>query len=227
MNMQPIASWMVLVIGLTTPAAEPPIEVPRGAPVVIDGKVDEAEWQGAATHRFADDSVIRLRHDGRHLFVGLTSPRKGFPRLCTVNGDAVRVLHASAALGAVTYDRKADGWIARETAFRYGMRNTELTEQARGERLDYLSRHGWVGSTFGMGGGQVQEMQIAIDQLAATPRVALGYYAIGPEKKGTILPWPASLSADEGCINEELVRGNVPQKLRFEPAGWIALKLAS
>jgi hypothetical protein len=219
--------WSLVLIGLSSPAVGPQIDVPRGAPVVIDGKIDAAEWDGAANHRFADGSVIRLRHDGRHLFLGLTSTRKGFPSVCIARGDVVRILHASAALGSVTYDRSADGWIARETEFAYGMRSPDLTEQARGERLEYLSRHGWVGSTFQMGDGQVQELQIALDLLSTTPRLALGYFATAPEKNGTVIPWPDSLRADDGCANAELVRGNVPRQLRFEPAEWATLKLAS
>jgi hypothetical protein len=218
--------WALVLIGLSSSAAGPQLDVPRGAPVVIDGKIDAAEWNGAATHGFADGSVIRLRHDGRHLFVGLTSTRKGFPSVCTARGDVVRVLHASAALGSVTYDRSANGWIARETEFAYGMRNPDLTEQARGERLDYLSRHGWVGSTFRMGDGQVQELQISLDLLSTTPRLALGYFATA-ENAGTVIPWPGSLRPDDGCANEQLVRGQVPKQLRFEPTEWATLKLAS
>lgn len=195
--------------------------------MVIDGKIDAAEWDGAVIHKFADGSVIRLRHDGRHLFLGLTSTRKGFPSVCTARGDVVRVLHASAALGSVTYERSADGWITRDAEFAYGMRNPDLTEQARGERLEYLSRHGWVSSTFRMGDGQTQELQIALDQLSTTPTLALGYFAIGTENTGTVIPWPGSLRTDDGCVNEQLVRGNVPKQLRFEPTEWATLKLAS
>ncbi len=153
---------------------------------------------------------------------------QGFPSVCTARGDVVRALHASAALGSVTYDRSGDnGWIARETEFAYGMRNPDLTEQARGERLEYLSRHGWVGSTFRMGDGQVQELQIALDLLSTTPRLALGYFATAPDNTSTVIPWPGSLRPDDGCANDQLVRGNVPKQLRFEPADWATLKLAS
>lgn len=128
--------------------------------MVIDGRMGEGEWDRAATQRLPDGTLIRLQQDGRHVFLGIAAAQQGFPSLCVAQGETVRILHASAALGSVTYKRSAQEWTTGDTEFVYGMRNTALTEEARAERSEYLSRHGWLASTYRMGEGRVYELQI-------------------------------------------------------------------
>jgi len=149
---------ILLLIGLVAlfgtaaaPARGPVVQVPRAAPAVIDGRMDEHEWDGSAVQRFSDGTAIRLRHDGRHLFLAIVSSRQGFASVCVAHADSVRVFHASAALGSVAYVRSAQDWETGDKEFVYAMRNPDLTEQARRERSAYLSLHGWVASTFRMG----------------------------------------------------------------------------
>jgi hypothetical protein len=214
-------SWLA---GAPTRAAGPSINVPRGPAIVIDARIDEAEWRGAAVQTWSDGRTLRLRHDGTHLFLGITASSQGFPSLCIATGDSIHVLHASAALGHLRYRSSPDGWTTHETAFVYGMRTPDLTEQAAAERREYLARHGWVGSTFRMGDGRVQELQVAIILASRAPRVALGYFAIAGNS-GSVVKWPSSLDPSDGCINRELVTGNVPSLLGFDPASWASLRL--
>lgn len=216
----------LLAAGLTVSAAGPRIDVPRGAPIAIDGTIDPTEWDGAVMQRLPDGTQLRLRHDGSHLFLAITATTQGFSSVCVVSrDDTVRVLHASAALGSLTYARDGESWRTRETEFVYGMRNTALTDQARAERSAYLSSHGWVASTSEMGGGFAQEVQIAVATLSTTPRLALGRFAM-KDRSGDVHPWPASMRKDDGCANDKLVRGFVPRALAFEPAEWASLNLA-
>ena len=203
--------------------AGPVIEVPRGAPVVIDGVIGEDEWRGASTQPLPDGGTLRLRHDGAFLFVGISAASQGFPSLCAAT-DVVRVLHASAALGSVTYRRDGAEWTASETEFVYGMRTADLTDAAREERRRYLAEHGWVASTFNMGDGRAQEMQISVALISKTPAIALGYHA-NAMTGGTVVPWPAAIATSDGCVNAQLVRGFVPPRLRFDPATWVTLRL--
>lgn len=208
-------------------SAEPAVEVPRVTPtaVVIDGVHDRAEWASAAVVRLSDGTTLRLQHDGRHLFVGIVAAQTGFPSVCTGRGDSVQVLHASAALGSVTYTRAAGVWTTRDTAFAYGMRNPDTTDQARQERRAYRARHGWVSSTFRMSRGLTHEMQISIDLLDRVPRLALGYFVTGAADTWSILPWPSSMPLAGDCGDSELVRGRVPARLHFAPESWVELRL--
>ena len=89
---------------------------------------------------------------------------------------SVRILHASAALGAVTYTPSGAEWTTPETAFVYAMRNTALTAAARAERAAYLKEHGWVASTVPMTQGRTQELQITVTTLGRAPKIGLGFF---------------------------------------------------
>ncbi|MCI0331400.1 MAG: hypothetical protein L0196_10750 [candidate division Zixibacteria bacterium] len=213
-----------LPLSCAASASKPAVHVPRGAPVVIDGRMEENEWDGSALHRLPDGTVVRLRHDHGHLFVGITTPRPGFASVCVAQRDSVRVFHASAALGSVNYARRAREWVTSDTQFVYGMRNTELNDQARAERSEYLSRHGWVASTFRMGGGLVQELQFSLTRIPGMTGLALAFFV--PEgDTGAVVTWPAALPPDDGCCDNRLVRGYVPPHLRFDPSKWAVLAL--
>ena len=223
-----------LAFGWMTHAVSGPlVKVPRVPAPVIDGRIDSVEWRGSAVEQLSNGLTVRLRHDGAHLFLGVTSSSgEGFPSVCAVRGDTIRVLHASAALGAVLYSGAAGQtgggavWSTRDTAFVYGMRNTALDESASRERNQYLSRHRWVGSTVRMGQGKAHEVQVSLALLdpgsSRRPRVALGYYREG----GAPVTWPDSLAAaGEGCAEPRLIQGWVPPHPRFQPAMYVELEL--
>lgn len=200
------------------------IKVPRGPAPVIDGRIEEAEWRGAAVERLDNGLTTRLRHDGQFLFLAVSSTAEGFPSVCIARADTVRILHASAALGAVTYTSRDGRWSTTDTAFGYGMRNTALTDGAREERKLYLAQHGWVGSTARMGQGRSHELQVSLAMLGPTPRIALGYFRMAGA--GDRVTWPAFLAdSTEGCAELRLIQGWVVERPRFEPALYLELEL--
>jgi hypothetical protein len=218
---------MLLLSGGGAAALPVPIDVPRMVPgaVVIDGVHEPEEWRRSVEVRLSDRSTVRLQHDGQYLYIAISGANRGFASLCSARGDTVKVLHASAALGAVTYTRNGADWRSPDTAFTYSMRSTDTTATGKAERRAYLERHGWVSTTVNMGRHLTHEMQIALDRLDTPPRIALGYFRIaGPDL--SVLAWPESLPAAEGCIAQRLVSGYVPPNLQFRPADWAELRLA-
>ena len=201
------------------------LRIPRAAAPAIDGRIDDAEWTASVREQTRGGLQVRLQQDAASLFIGVTSPGSGFVSVCLANGERVRILHASAALGSVNYRRDDAGdWVAAEISFAYGMRNTALDAVATSERRAYLAKHGWVASTARMGGGHVQEVQVALRGLTPDTRLALAYYLTSGE--GSVLYWPEALSPTDGCNDLQLVRGNVPTRLRFDARRWAALQLA-
>ena len=206
-------------------AAGSVLRVPRGAAPVIDGTMGEAEWKGAAVQRGPDGTTIHVRHDGRHLFLGIAAAQEGFASICASDGDAVRVFHASAALGLVTYTRGGTDWTTPTREFVYGMRATALTDEANAERSAYLAAHGWLASTVKMGDGRTQEVRLALDdRLGPVKHLAISRFVL-QDDGGFVSAWPATMAKEDGCRARELVRGNVPPRLRFEPERWIALEM--
>lgn len=177
-----------------------------------------------AVRRLPDGTLIRLRHDGRYLFLAIATARQGFPSVCVARGDTIRIFHASAALGSVVYTRSAQEWVTGETKFVYGMRNTALDAEARAERDDYRARHGWLANTLRMSDGRAYELQISLAAAPERSRLAIAFYVPGGDT-GSVLAWPESPAPGDGCFDEKLVRGYVPAALRFAPEEWPVLTL--
>jgi hypothetical protein len=220
-----IALLFILLTQLSSAPRGLVIEVPHAPAPVIDGSLDKDEWAGAASDRLSDGSIIRFQHDAEHLFVAIEAATSGFPSLCVAIGDTVRVLHASAALGSVTYSRAGRDWTSADKAFVYGMRNPAVSDAARAERQSYLKDQGWLSTTVPMTKGRAQEMQISFAVTGRTPRIALGYLIIGSGDPLLISTWPRSMSAADGCAESRLVSGYVPSPLSFETDGWATLRL--
>jgi hypothetical protein len=215
----------VLAVASTATDSAPIVRVPRGPAPIIDGRIEETEWRGAAVEQTENGLTVRLRHDGQFLFLGVSSTEEGFPSVCLSQADTVRILHASAALGGVAYTNRGGTWSSKDTAFGYGLRNIALTDAAREERKAYLAEYGWVGSTARMGQGRNHELQISLALTGARPRLAVGYYRMAGE--GDRVTWPASLAArSEGCAELRLIQGWVVEHPRFEPTLYPELELA-
>jgi hypothetical protein len=205
-------------------AAQPARPIPRAAPAVIDGRADDGEWQDAPRASSPDSLQVRLQHDGTSLFVSVTAPSDGFTSLCLGDARAVRILHASAALGAVDYTPSGGTWVPGQKSFVYSMRNTALTAEAAAERRAYLTEHKWVANTARMSTDRTQEFQIDLKTLAPGARLAMGYYVLAGG--GSVLTWPETMSSGDGCGAIDLVRGNVPASLTFDPSKWMPLPFA-
>lgn len=202
----------------TIDAQASPLHVPQGA-ATIDGRIDDAEWRTASRIEHPTGTVVRFMRDASHLYLGITSDRPGFASVCVAAGDAVHVLHASAALGAVTYRRNGETWQSPDTAFRYSMRNTALDDAARSERAAYLNEQGWVGSTVRMSDGRSQEMQIAFSRFPLPFSLAMGRWLF----TNNVEAWPATVTQGDhdGCVAMRLVNGYVPQGLKFHSMNWV------
>jgi hypothetical protein len=197
--------------------------IPRSTAPVIDGRADVAEWSVARRVDSRSGLQVRLQHDGSALYVGITSPSDGFTSLCLGSGESVRILHASAALGAIDYRRSSGLWAPEQASFVYGMRDTALTDAVVAERQAYFDQHGWVASTARMGGGRVQEFKIDRKRITPGTRLALAYYVT--TGAGSVLAWPDSMPPADGCAAVALARGSAASGLVFEPSQWMPLSL--
>ena len=206
-----------------SPRKETSISVPRTRPAVIDGTIEETEWRGSAVVKRRDGEML-LRHDGKYLYIGVRSARPGFPSLCVMRGNTVRVMHASFALGDATYAKKNATWqlgapFDWEPPTRVGGNDRDP------QRARFLAERGWVGSTVPMGNPRHAEMQIALDQL--DPRDLRISVAVLLEDAGSgeeIASWSRARARD-GCANERLVRGYAPDRLSFRRSGWTKVRL--
>ncbi|HEX6165087.1 MAG TPA: hypothetical protein VFZ31_17095 [Vicinamibacterales bacterium] len=218
--MIPFAMAALALLGF---AAQTTVTIPRSStPVVIDGKADVAEWSNAVRGASSPSGLqVRLQHDGTALYIAVEAPADGFTSLCLGTSDRVQVLHASAALGAVDYRRTGGPWAPDQALFVYGMRDPSMTEAAISQRQAYFTQNGWVASTASMGGHRVQEFKIDMTRIAT--RLAIAFYST--TGTGSVLTWPDSVSANDGCASLPLVRGTVTGGLTFDPSRWAPISL--
>ena len=207
---------------------EATISVPRARAVVIDGTLEEAEWRGSAVVRRPEGEVL-LRHDGRYLYIGVRTVRRGFPSVCFARGDVVRVAHASFALGEVVYTRSGTAW-RLGAPFAWEAPARTLGPESDQRRARFLVEHGWLGSTVLMGNPRHAEMQIALDQLDPRDlRIGLAFFMEDDGRGEGVAFWPragAPRAGRDDCANERLVRGYAPERLTFRKKAWAKLSLA-
>lgn len=205
------------------PRGEAPISVPRSRAVVIDGTIEDAEWRGSAVVKGREGDLL-LRHDGRYLYIGVRSARRGFPSVCLMRGNTVRVMHASFALGEATYARKNAAW-QLGAPFEWEPPARALAIERDPQRARFLAERGWVGSTVPMGNPRHAELQIALDQLDLRDlRISVAFLLEDAGGGDEIASWSRARARD-GCANERLVRGFAPERLAFRKTGWTRVNL--
>jgi len=186
--------------------------LPETTPV-IDGTIAAEEWKGARREFFADGSELLLLRNGDDLYVGIRAKGQGMiaGNVFIHQGDDIRILHASAALGAADYRKEGETWrLARD--FSWSCRKIDNGEEARAEREAFLREEGWVASTSRM--GVPQELEYRIRTKSESFRLAAHFLrAADPTVK---VPWPANLSDD----TVRPTPGGLPPMLRFAPEDW-------
>ncbi len=189
------------------------------SPVKLDGHFSDEEWNGAKKQALIGGGDIRILQHSGELFIGLQGLKKGWSHLYVFNGEAIFVFHASAALGTGIYEKDKDGvWQPTQT-FVYAARKADQSEEAIKARLAFFETNGWLANTNGMGDGKTFEFKLA-KKIVSNHRIRMAaVYAIDVAAANY---WPESLKDD--CLKEELVFGNTPSSLKFDPNHWYEVK---
>lgn len=190
-----------------------PVTVPPGGPIALDGVLGEAEWRAARAEPLTGGGTLFLMHDEAHLYVGLRGLAQGWSHVYLPDGGAVRVLHASAALGAARYGADGTERWQPEHPFSWSLRDTSLSAAAVAERAAFLDANGWVATTAYMGRPNEIEFKVSRSALeAGRLAVVFASDAASPQF------WPSTLGDD--TLKEELIFGKTPEGLAFRVAEW-------
>lgn len=187
--------------------------------IITDGKIENTEWRGAAEFSLAGGGKILFKRAESFLHVGVRGREKGWCHLYLTEGDGktVRVLHASAALGAVNYRRPAanDSW-QPENTFAWDLRETVFDEKTQTKLDDYLDANGWAANNNNLGGDL--EFTIKVERAsAANYKFAAVYTSDGKNLQF----FPAALTGD--ALKPELIYGKTPGDLNFQTKSWTRL----
>ncbi len=204
----PLLSGVVLLAQLQ-------LALPRLQAPLIDGQAG-AEWSTAVTAEMAS-ATVRLLHDGARVFALVEGRAAGIAHLCISRGDTVKVLHASASLGAASYVRRGDTYTLA-APFVWSVRDQDGVAASSGDREAYFAREGWTGSTMQQSPLR-HEFSVAATWFTPETRVVVGF-GMG----GSMDVWPSG--ATDGCQNVPLAMGNAPASLRFTTESWAKLVLS-
>jgi hypothetical protein len=84
--------------------------IPRGTEITIDGYMGPGEWDDALDVEFSGGEMLRLKQDGRFLYLYIKGETPGTASLGIHSGDTIQILHASAGLITAKYVPDGDRW---------------------------------------------------------------------------------------------------------------------
>lgn len=194
--------------------------VPRGSAPILDGVVQTAEWSDAVELSGGAGTRLLLKHDGRDLFVGITTSGPMIADVCTIRNDTIRVLHSSASLGSASYAGVSDSARMRIADFTWALRDGTEAALSAVARQDHYQQFGWLATTIGMA-AQSREWRIRLGDLGDSPRIAVTLLSFGA---GGMAAWPATVT--DQCLDRSFAMGTAPAVARFAPLTWMTLELA-
>ena len=193
------------------------LSVPRGKPLTIDGTMIPGEWDQARVEAFADGSELFLMHDHGYLYLGIRSitPEMIVGNIFVNEGDEVRILHTSAALGTAVYQKGAESW-QQTKAFNWRCRRTDTSDAAQAERDAFLQDEGWVSINSRM--GRPNELEYKIQVSGKSIRLAANLLrSSAPNDK---VAWPPDL--DDDCVKP--TPGGLPAEMQFSTDQWAVIR---
>lgn len=197
----------------------PEITLTPAQTISVDGKIDDAEWKNARSFPMKSGGTVFFRYDGSYLFVGVRGPEYGWSHLYINEGDnsSVLVYHASAALGATTYKPDKDGKWQSSNPFTWELRERVVDPDLAKKMDDHLAKNSWVANNNNT--GSRNEIEFKIKPRGSEVRVA-AVFAVGETGRYS---FPETLADD--TIKDQLVRGNTPADLKFDPSQWATVIL--
>ena len=198
-----------------------PAVIPRGPAPTIDGRVSAGEWMEAAARPLRDGGTVTMQHDGAYLYLAVRAARPGFPSVCVITGDTVRILHASASVAEGRY--RIDGTLGHlSQPFQFELRERGGVPAEASAFRQFLDRHGWVASTHHMGSGSASEMQIPFAYLRGdAPRLTVAWYYLEDGVAPQSTHWPIDLA--DGCAAIDVIRGPLPDSATFDTTQWASV----
>lgn len=185
----------------------------------LDGVITASEAE-LPTHVVQEDAGRLVIHqDARFLSIAVQAEALDVASLCLAAADTVLVLHASAALGALTYSRQEETWRTGDH-FAWAMRDTSMTDAAQDARRAHLNAHGWVATTMRM--GRPGEVEFLIRRTLLPPGDLFLAAGLMPSARPEeMLALPAETAGD--CADFDLVAGSPSSTYRFQPTTWVLI----
>ncbi|HBS29097.1 MAG TPA: hypothetical protein DEB06_06520 [Phycisphaerales bacterium] len=198
-----------------------------GTAPVVDGTMSDAEWAGSLKIE-RHGQTVWLRADAERVYIGIRGAGPAITTVCIDEPERVRVLHASAALGEVSYDRK-DGALKLRGPVEYARQPAGDAEGASAAREAHFAAHGWTGSVVGVGAPGVTELAISREALGLSEGkeqsfpLALSLLSMAGGKGAGKFTLPDGLS--DATVDRRMQAGMFLESAAFTPESWAVLTI--
>ena len=128
-----------------------------------------------------------------------------------LQGEQIKILHASAALGTAIYSQGEGAW-QQVQDFDWRCRSTSNGQAAQAQRDQFLDEEGWLATNSRI--GTPNELEYRIKLSGKDLRLAVNFLRAADTSQK--IPWPANL--DDDCI--KLTPRGYPTELQFSPEQW-------
>lgn len=183
----------------------------------VDGHVEPTEWREARHYSTSSGLIVRIRKLNDLLFVGVSGSSAGYPTVFLGSAEGVEVLHASAALGNISYRHSVGEWRTSATEFTFDLRQgADGAQSPDSLRSVFFRQHGWLSTA---NRNHVKDREFVVKVRPDQRYVAVSFLAM-PSRQVTTWPEP---TMDE-IRNPDILLGNVPATLRFNPSSWHHLR---
>jgi len=183
---------------------------------VIDGSIQEEEWNGADVWALEDGGQLYLILTEDHLYLALRTLPQGMiaGNVFLFSGDQIRVLHTSAALGTAVYQPDGGQWL-KVKDFEWCCRSRIADQDSLEDRQAFSDKDGWLGANSFL--GIENELEYGIRLGETETALAVNYLWVDEVDVKQV--WPAGLT--DGVAWPSL--GGFPDRMEFSPTDWYAL----
>jgi len=198
------------------------VKISGSSAATTDGKIEEMEWKDASAFDLKGGGKVFFKHDGSFVYVAIRGIKSGWTHLylSETEDKNISVLHASAALGKVVYQKDKENLWQPLNVFSWELRDRTFNDDVRQKMADYAAKNFWTANNNNMGNKAEVEFQIKLQNPSAKKfRVAV-VYAVA---ENTYHFFPETLADD--TLKPELVTGNRVENVKFNLNQWAEIIL--
>ena len=192
------------------------VEPPVIAEPIIDGIINDQEWQNAARYHFDEGSEVYLMISGNHLFLAIRANGGGMiaGNVFLAEENQIMILHTSAALGTALYNKDGEQY-KKIKDFSWCCRSKIDDEASRVAREKFFADENWLGINSFLGVENELEYKILLEGQLDMLAVNFIYADGGGDKQ----VWPVGLKDGVSLPTS----GGFPEMIEFSVEEWILL----
>lgn len=190
--------------------------VPASNSIQLDGIINDSEWKNAKEYSLTGGGKLYVKKENKELYIAMAGNKQAWAHVYLYRSDTIQVFHASAALGEAKYIKQNSLWRNIQT-FQWALREKEYNDDLVKKQQDHFQKHGWVANNNSMGNGLTFEFKLNLFH-----PIPVSFACVLAEVPLELHYFPGSLS--DNTILPQLVQGNTPDSLQFDPVSWEIVK---